>query len=40
MDDSLRMLEMFPALNEGHRMQLLVLMETFADWEARREYDG
>jgi hypothetical protein len=33
------MLEVFPALSEGHRMQLLVLAEAFADWEARYDYD-
>ena len=38
MNDILRMLEMFPALNEGHRMQFLVLAATFVDWEPRYDY--
>jgi hypothetical protein len=39
-DDILQMLEVFPALNEGHRMHLLALAEAFADWEARYDYDA
>lgn len=37
-NDTLRMLELFPALNEGHRMHLLVLAETFAEWAGRYDY--
>jgi hypothetical protein len=39
-DDTLRMLGMFPAVNEGHWRQLLALVATFADCETRYDYDA